>query len=191
MKEKYLINARIIDPKNNLDEIGGLIIDSKGLIKSNLIGWHSPYFNLKDLEPQFFINNISLMLNESLTDMGWDLKKNDLKITEMWSIINPTNSSNSRHIHSNNYISAAYYIKAPTNSGDIVFYDPRSANVIRTPTIDSQNKLNSTTFSVSPKEGLLVLFPSYLHHSVDVNNSNDERVVISFNIDLVPKALHS
>ena len=34
MKEKYLINARIIDPKNNLDEIGGIIIDAKGLIKA-------------------------------------------------------------------------------------------------------------------------------------------------------------
>ena len=34
MKEKYLINARIIDPKNDLDEMGGLIIDSKGLIKA-------------------------------------------------------------------------------------------------------------------------------------------------------------
>jgi len=34
MKEKYLINARIIDPKNDIDEIGGLIIDSKGLIKA-------------------------------------------------------------------------------------------------------------------------------------------------------------
>ncbi len=34
MKEKYLVNARIIDPKNNIDEIGGLIIDSKGLIKA-------------------------------------------------------------------------------------------------------------------------------------------------------------
>jgi len=34
MKEKYFVNARIIDPKNDLDEIGGLIIDSKGLIKA-------------------------------------------------------------------------------------------------------------------------------------------------------------
>tara|TARA_Y100000590_G_scaffold74806_1_gene82631 strand:+ start:1475 stop:2767 length:1293 start_codon:yes stop_codon:yes gene_type:complete len=34
MKEKYLINARIIDPKNQIDEMGGLIIDSKGLIKA-------------------------------------------------------------------------------------------------------------------------------------------------------------
>ena len=34
MKEKYLVNARIIDPKNKIDEIGGLIIDTKGLIKA-------------------------------------------------------------------------------------------------------------------------------------------------------------
>ena len=34
MKEKYLTNARIIDPKNQIDEIGGLIIDAKGLIKA-------------------------------------------------------------------------------------------------------------------------------------------------------------
>jgi len=34
MKEKYLVNARIIDPKNQIDEIGGLIIDSKGLVKA-------------------------------------------------------------------------------------------------------------------------------------------------------------
>ena len=34
MKEKYLINARIIDPKNQIDEIGGLIIDTKGKIKA-------------------------------------------------------------------------------------------------------------------------------------------------------------
>ena len=34
MKEKYLINARIIDPKNDLDEIGGIIVDTKGLIKA-------------------------------------------------------------------------------------------------------------------------------------------------------------
>ena len=34
MKEKYLINARIIDPKNQIDEYGGLIINEKGKIKA-------------------------------------------------------------------------------------------------------------------------------------------------------------
>ncbi len=34
MKEKYFINARIIDPSQNLDEIGGLIVDAAGKIKA-------------------------------------------------------------------------------------------------------------------------------------------------------------
>ena len=34
MKEKYFINARIIDPSQNLDEVGGLIVDEKGTIKA-------------------------------------------------------------------------------------------------------------------------------------------------------------
>ena len=34
MKKQYLINARIIDPKNKMDELGGLIIDENGLIKA-------------------------------------------------------------------------------------------------------------------------------------------------------------
>jgi len=34
MKQKYLINAKIIDPSQNLDVMGGLIIDEKGKIKA-------------------------------------------------------------------------------------------------------------------------------------------------------------
>ena len=34
MKKKYLINARIIDPKNQIDEVGGLIINEQGLIEA-------------------------------------------------------------------------------------------------------------------------------------------------------------
>ena len=34
MKEKFFINARIIDPSQNIDEIGGLIVDNNGKIKA-------------------------------------------------------------------------------------------------------------------------------------------------------------
>ena len=34
MKEKYFLNARLIDPSQNLDEVGGLIVDAKGKIKA-------------------------------------------------------------------------------------------------------------------------------------------------------------
>ena len=37
---------------------------------------------------------------------------------------------------------------------------------------------------MEPEEGKLLLFPAYLQHSVDENLSDDERIVISFNIDI-------
>tara|TARA_B100000965_G_C19551910_1_gene740419 strand:+ start:128 stop:730 length:603 start_codon:yes stop_codon:yes gene_type:complete len=159
--------------------------NEKGINKSNVEGWHSEYFNLELEEPRFFLNSISSNLNKVFEDMGWDLQKQKIKVTSMWSIINKKNSSNARHIHSNNYISAAYYVKAPKNCGNIIFYDPRSEAVFRHPIINKPNKLNTNSFSIEPKEGLLVLFPSYLNHSVDLNNSDEERMVISFNIDLI------
>ena len=50
--------------------------------------------------------------------------------------------------------------------------------------IIQDNLLNASQISIVPEEGLLVLFPSWLHHSVQANTSNEERIVISFNIDL-------
>jgi len=158
--------------------------DPAGLTKSNLKGWHSNDFDLDAEEPRLFVNSISSSLNQVFIDMGWDTENQEVKITSMWSIINKKNSTNARHIHSNNYISAAYYVKAPDKCGDIVFHDPRSAAVFRHPKISTPNKLNSNVFTIEPKDGCLVLFPSYLHHSVDSNRSDDERIVISFNIDL-------
>ena len=34
MKEKILMNVRIIDPSQKMDEIGNIVIDEKGKIKS-------------------------------------------------------------------------------------------------------------------------------------------------------------
>ena len=158
--------------------------DSEGLKRSNFKGWHSNNFDLNEPKPKEFVNSIQTPLKELFNDMEWDLFKQKVKITSMWSIINTKEAFNGRHIHGNNHISAAYYVKAPEKCGNIVFYDPRSAPVFNHPIIKKPNKLNSDSHSIKPKEGLLVLFPSYLHHSVDFNKSNDERVVISFNINL-------
>ena len=95
-------------------------IDPDGLKKSNFLGWHSKDFNLEDNEPRKFLQAIKSNLNQSILDMGWDTNKNEIKITSMWSIINSNKASNHRHIHANNYISAAYYVKAPKDCGDIM-----------------------------------------------------------------------
>ncbi len=156
--------------------------DQVGINKSNIKGWHSKDFTLQDNEPKNFIKFISAAIENVMIDMNWDKEKQEVNINNMWAIINTGGSTNLRHQHGNSTISGAYYVRAPKNSGDIVFYDPRPAPVYSYPVAKTPNLLNAQINGVTPKEGALVLFPSYLDHSVNENLSNDERIVISFNI---------
>ena len=158
--------------------------DRVGIKKSNNKGWHSKDFNLQETGPQNFIKNISPSIEKVMTDMNWEKEKQSVKISNMWAIINTGGSTNSKHQHGNSTISAAYYVRAPENCGDIVFYDPRPAPVFYYPRALGSNLLNAQVNSITPKEGALVLFPSYLDHSVNENLSSDERIVISFNITI-------
>ena len=153
-----------------------------GINKSNVKGWHSKDFDLNDKDPQTFIAFILPAIEQVMTDMNWDKIKQTAKINNMWAIINTGGSANLRHQHGNSTISGAYYVRAPINSGDIIFYDPRPAPVYSHPNVTNPNILNAQVNGVSPKEGALVLFPSYLDHSVNENKSAEERIVISFNI---------
>jgi len=158
--------------------------DPLGIVKSNFKGWHSKDFNMKDEKPMSFIRAISNNINSALNDMGWDLTSQSVKIKSVWAIINEKEAWNQKHHHSNSDLSAAYYVSAYDNCGDIVFYDPRPAPVNNHPISKSPNKLNATVNSIKPEPGMLVLFPSYLEHSVNPNLSKEKRIVISFNISL-------
>ena len=181
--ENYqVVNNNMLNYIDNLQKK-----DPDGLIKSNFKGWHSKNFDLKDDEPKNFIEEIKLNINNAINDMGWDLQTQEVKISNMWAIINTKGSLNQKHHHSNSDLSAAYYVSAEKNCGDIVFYDPRSARVYKHPIAKNPNILNATINSISPEAGMLVLFPSYLEHSVNPNLSDNKRIVISFNLNLDKK----
>ncbi len=104
-------------------------LDNDGVVKSNIKGWHSKDFNLKEKIPQSFINKISPHIQSVINDMDWDNSNQSVKISNMWAIVNKGGAANHRHHHGNSDISAAYYVRAPKQSGEIVFYDPRPAPV--------------------------------------------------------------
>ena len=156
--------------------------DQKGIQKSNNKSWHSKDFDLQEAEPKKFINQISSYIEKIMIDMNWRMGNQNVKISNMWTIVNTGGSSNSKHQHGNSTISGAYYVRAPENCGDILFYDPRPAPVFYYPNANSFNMLNAQVHGITPKEGGLILFPSYVDHSVNENLSNEERIVISFNI---------
>ena len=69
--------------------------DSNGIIKSNVKGWHSNDFNMKDENVIDFIRLISSNINKVLDDMNWDISKQTVKISNMWTIINIGGASSS------------------------------------------------------------------------------------------------
>ena len=161
--------------------------DTKGVNASNAGGgWHSPYWQIGTTPvAKKFVDSISPVLYEIITkDYAWKCKPEQIIFEGMWSIINRSNSYNLRHFHPNCHLSAAYYVKAKENCGKIKFYDPLDQRLIKAPRKSTQNDLNVEAITFTPQEGDLLIFPSYFHHSVEENLSGEDRVVISFNVEI-------
>ena len=103
----------------------------------------------------------------------------------MWAIINKKGNFNIEHTHPNNYLSAAYYVKAPDNCGNFKATNPNILNRHVRAKSEKANELNSNSVSIKISEGDLLIFPAYLPHSVEENKSDEDRVIISFNIDIL------
>ena len=160
--------------------------DKTGQLKSNRGGWHSPFFDLKNETPMKFFNKMKNFLEKIIkNEMGWEYVPNNVKITSMWSIINKKGDFNIQHNHPNAYLSAAYYVKCPVNSGNINFHEGSEAKLIRHPNIKKFTEMSAMKTSLEPKEGDLFVFPAYFYHDVGENLSNEDRIVISFNLDII------
>jgi uncharacterized protein (TIGR02466 family) len=169
--------------------------DQKGIQKSNfrsLGGWHSRN-NLHE-KPQYkkLTELISACCASVSKQNGYD-RSYRLQATTMWSIINPPGSSNRSHIHPASLWSGVYYVQTPENAGNIEFTDPRTQQLMMPPRYVPNKKRSPTCWTkvnFTPKSGLLLIFPSWLYHSVAPNLSekkgtDSERVIISFNISQV------
>ena len=102
----------------------------------------------------------------------------------MWAIINKKDNFNVLHTHPNCYLSAAYYVKAPENCGRFQVEDPNIAKRHFYPQIIGKNELNIEVAGIDIDEGDLLIFPGYLPHKVKKNESSQDRIVISFNVDI-------
>ena len=112
-------------------------------------------------------------------DMSWNVE--DYKITSMWSNILKPGERHSMHTHSNNVLSGVYYVQTTTQS-IIQFYDPRPQTRILIPEIKEDNKYNSTAWFYPSVVNRLLMFPSWLEHDVPINNTQEDRISISWNV---------
>ena len=160
--------------------------DRNGLERSNKGGWHSKNFELAvegSIQKRFSII-IQKYILSVFQSCGWKTENQNIRIKEMWAIINKKDNFNVLHTHPNCYLSAAYYVKAPENCGRFQVENPNIAKRHFYPEIKIRNELNTEGAGIEISEGDLLIFPGYLPHKVGKNESSKDRIVISFNVDV-------
>ena len=104
------------------------------------------------------------------------------EVTGCWANANARGASRSIHHHPNNFLSGVYYVQVGPGADTINFHDPRPQTGIIRPPVTELSAQNTDLVVVQVRDGTLLLFPAYLHHSVGPNESSDTRVSVSFNI---------
>lgn len=143
----------------------------------------------------------NVLLNPEFADLKDNVEehcklyvKNLLSITDRtsfylqnsWINIHEPHDFAQSHIHTNSLISGCLYLKIPKDSGLIRFYKNQGhVNLFPTSISFDYNEVNCITsdfWSLEPKEGMILLFPSHLLHEVDRNTSEENRYSLAFNL---------
>ena len=101
----------------------------------------------------------------------------------MWANINPFGGYNKPHVHPNALFSGVYYVKTPPNCGRLIGQDPRPGIQTCMPTRKKGQPPKHLWRDVhlQPQENRAIIFPAWLWHSVEPNQSNENRISVSFN----------
>ena len=156
--------------------------EKTGRNASNRGGWQSQPFPIRggDVLHDLIINVVSNIPS---------FNNNVDVVCDSWVNINPPLSFNVKHCHPNCDIAGVLWIKIPENSGDIVFHSPYnyiSYNEMICYTREFQEKGKYFhDYKFPAREGNLLLFPAHLEHKVGDNNSDEDRISVSFNLKLI------
>jgi uncharacterized protein (TIGR02466 family) len=136
------------------------------------------------LEMEWLFDAIDTTLTESvyyystLDATFRDLKRPKNVSITWWVNINSQYSRNVFHTHAVSEFSCVYYLQG-TGTGDLRF--PNPANILGD---CNENSPFTRDFLFTPKDGDLIMFPSWMPHEVDVNMNERERINIAFNMKI-------
>ena len=156
--------------------------DSVGSPKSNVKGWHSKEDLYLQDDFKQITQDIMFQAQQCFDALSVE-KKYGPEMTGLWAMINPPGARNTVHTHPLNFLSGVYYLKVPKNSGNLVFIEPRpQAEVFDPPKKPDVSVHFAHSVQWEAKENNLIFFPSWLQHEVQQNISNEDRIILSFNL---------
>ena len=150
--------------------------DPEGQVKSNFGGWHSCDNPTQNGIPQMYIDYIihGLHLFAPCKLLNW------------WVNINPPGTLNRSHCHPGADLSGVFWVKIPPDSGQIAFRNPNEYTQFNLMTYAPQELQEDFHLyamrRMDAQDGAGLLFPADLVHQVEMNQSQEDRISISFNL---------
>jgi uncharacterized protein (TIGR02466 family) len=149
---------------------------------SNINGWQSNDIDLLGPELAPLMSRINVNIRK-MCDAYAIHSHIKFKIENGWININKQGSWNTPHCHLGTF-SAVYYVcgKADQGALQLVDRDNVKTSMFNPITVSSFNGANSSNHTITPLTGKLVIFPSWVLHYVESNNTDTERISIAVNI---------
>ena len=162
---------------------------ARGLRNSNIGGWQSEPDLPQWPEPEIaelvdsikcgVLNMIALLSRVQNFDSSFGI--------QAWANVNRSGHYNQVHTHPSSHWSGVYYVRPGEfddddieYAGQLQLHDPRErAEMVIHPGTPFGNP-----FRIEPEAGMMVIFPAWLSHSVNIFYSDTTRISVSFNADL-------
>ena len=134
--------------------------------------------NILDKKQYRFLKNI-IMKEINFYTQNVMKYENNFQLTKSWLTKTEINQVSDYHNHQNSFLSAVLYIKVDQYSGNISFVN-HYHNLFNLK-VTEYNIWNSRAFTFKPCNGLLIIFPSDMHHKVLQNENNTDRYSLAMN----------
>ena len=155
--------------------------------KDHGYGGYTSYASLNDLTTRASVfatleRVIAKQVGVFARELQFDLGARKLRLDSLWINVMKPGAIHAPHIHPHSVISGTYYVTAPPKSGAIRFEDPRLGLLMAAPPKKKTARPENCSFvDVTPKNGMLLLWESWLRHGVEPNSARGQRISVSFN----------
>jgi uncharacterized protein (TIGR02466 family) len=121
-------------------------------------------------------------VNQSFYELMSPLSPLKLKITQSWTSYQESNEGLSVHRHTNSILSGVFYLQVNPSEDVICFVKERELfGNIEIP-CKKFNQFNNNLLTFNVTDGMIILFPSTLHHFVPPNlGAKGTRISLAFN----------
>lgn len=160
--------------------------DLQSTVASGGQGWISnKTYNTSDGQYEIYKDSEFDSLNQWVTDQvyaycdGVGIDRTQLQSSGSWFNIYRRGDYQEKHVHPNSVISAIYILTATPDAAKIYFSTPLNDMFYVKHSQQHQQLVQQISCESVP--GTLIVFPSYLPHSVERHDSDNVRISLSYN----------